>query len=135
MESELSSALMQALQSRGWYHRKMHGSEYQDGIPDYLLLTPRRVVVMAEAKVLPTRRPHMGNVMKALRPSQRKFLCDARGQHCGVVGFTPNCARPMVWIPAESLPPLLTDLDSLSSTTLDPWSMTYLDFAQKLEAL
>ena len=136
MESVLSEKVLVYLEARGWYRRKMHGSEYQDGIPDHLLFSPRphRQPFLVETKVLNQRSPHLGQLMKALRPSQRKFLCDVRGQFTGVLAFLPSATASMLWIPGDDLPQPLADLSSLK-TPLDRWFITLPALALKLEAL
>lgn len=109
-EDSLSRDLISFLTLRGFLARKMHGSLMQSGVPDWLIFNPTRVPFMLEMKVLSQAKPTLQQVVNCLRPSQRKFLCEIRGSHCGVIVF---CIHGLAFVPAHRLPKLLQPADPL----------------------
>lgn len=115
-EDAFVSAMMNEFQLRGLPHHKMHGNIYQSGFPD-LFIAAKDHFVVCEAKVLPQLKPNLEQLWHALRPQQRKNLCQyapmncpcfvAADTHLGVV-LVPHIHFPKVLQWPKPLP-------------LDPW--------------
>lgn len=105
-EAEYLARLKPLVEQRGCRIEKAHGSLYQSGWPDWLIVRPGSFA-FCELKTMSQKSPNMRQLQQLLRPEQRKNVAMwTHRYHCPVYVSAWTPIGP-VCLPGKVLPDLL----------------------------